>query len=101
VAARQTVPVRILGQEYRIRSDGDPESVVRAARLLEETMERVRGRSSTVDSLDVAVLAALNLAHHLMGLREGRTGREPGVEAERVTALADLVASALGGAASP
>lgn len=101
MTARPTVTVRILGHEYRIRSDGDPEGVHRAARLLEDTLERVRGRTSTVDSLDVAVLAALNLAHQLVGLREG-AGGAPGerVDPERLAALAELVESALGGAAA-
>jgi len=99
VAPRQTVAVRILGQEYRIKSEGDPEGVRRAARLLEETLDRVRGRSGTVDSLDVAVLAALNLAHHLVGLRdEARRGRGAGVDAERLAALVALVESAVEGA---
>lgn len=101
MASRQTVEVRILGQAYRIKSEGDPEGVRRAARLLEETLERVRGRARTVDSLDVAVLAALNLAHHLVGLRdEARRGRggSGSVDAERLAALVALVESAVEGA---
>jgi len=87
VAAKRTVPVEVLGKEYRIRSDADPEIVRRAAALVDETIRKVRDRTSTVDTVDVAVLAALNLASHVVMLREndGVTG----VSAER---LADLVA---------
>lgn len=99
MAARSIVEVRILGQPYRIRSEGDPEDVRRAARLLEETMERVQGRSSTVDSLDVVILAALNLAHQLVSMREGaRSGRGERIDGARLAALVDLLESAVDGA---
>jgi cell division protein ZapA (FtsZ GTPase activity inhibitor) len=67
---KRTIPVRILGQEFRIRSDGDAVRVRRAAELVDDTMQRVRARSGKVDSLDVAVLAALNLAHRLLARDE-------------------------------
>lgn len=63
---KRTVPVQILGQEFRVRSDGDAGRVRRAAALVDETMQRVRARSRSVDSLDLAVLTALNLAHRLL-----------------------------------
>jgi cell division protein ZapA (FtsZ GTPase activity inhibitor) len=65
-AVKRTVPVRIQGQEFRVRSDGDAARVRRAAALVDDTMQRVRTRSGTVDTLDLAILAALNLAHRLL-----------------------------------
>ena len=67
---KRTVPVEILGQEYRIRSDSDPSTIRRAAELVDETMAKVRDRTGTVDTLDIAVLTALNLANHLISLRD-------------------------------
>jgi cell division protein ZapA len=97
VPARSGIPVRILGKEYRIRSDSDPELVARAARLVDDTVRKVRGRSSTVDSLDVAMLAALNLANQVLALRDGGASGRAGsaVDAGRLDALVALVASAL------
>jgi cell division protein ZapA len=69
--AKRTVPVEILGQEYRIRSDSDASTIRRAAALVDETMAKVRDRTGTVDTLDIAVLTALNLANHLISLRDG------------------------------
>ena len=73
---KRTVPVQLLGKEYRIRSDADPDTIRRAAALVDETVRKVRDRTTTVDTIDVAVLAALNLANHLVALREsnGATG---------------------------
>ena len=68
--AKRTIPVEILGQEYRIRSDSDASTIRRAAALVDETMAKVRDRTGTVDTLDIAVLTALNIANHLISLRD-------------------------------
>lgn len=92
MSTKRTVPVQVLGKEYRIRSDADPEIVRRAALLVDETIRKVQDRTSTVDTLDVAVLAALNLANHVVNLRE-RNGAA-GVSADRLSELVALLESA-------
>lgn len=85
MGVKRTVPVRIQGQEFKVRSDGDAGRVRRAAALVDDTMQRVRARSRTVDTLDLAILAALNLAHRLLG-RDGAPESETGSD------LAPLIA---------
>jgi cell division protein ZapA (FtsZ GTPase activity inhibitor) len=94
-APKKTVQVKIQGRTYKIRADGEANaaSVNRAAAMLDETIERVRIRAGTVDSVDVAVLAALNVANSLVLEREARGGAVPDA---RVAALIELVESALG-----
>lgn len=92
MSQKQTVPVTIQGREYRIRADGDAANVQRAAELLDETMTKVRTRSGTADSVDVAVLAALNLANALTTGRGGEAART-GLE-QRISDLAELVETA-------
>ena len=79
-----------------IGDDGDANaaSVNRAAAMLDETIERVRIRAGTVDSVDVAVLAALNVANSLVMEREAHGA--PAIPDARVEALIELVQSALG-----
>lgn len=72
--AKRTVPVTILEKEYRIRSDADQDSVRRAASLVDETMGKVRKRTGTIDTLDVAVLAALNIANRLVAAADVPSG---------------------------
>jgi cell division protein ZapA (FtsZ GTPase activity inhibitor) len=79
MGVKRTVPVQIQGQEFRVRSDGDAGRVRRAAALVDDTMARVRARSSTVDTLDLAILAALNLAHRLLA-REDAPALESGAD---------------------
>lgn len=102
MSSRSSVSVRILDRDYRIASDGDAasrEQVQAAAVVVDETMRRIRERTGTVDTLSVAVLAALNVANRYIALREeGASGaRGVRVDPERIRALVELVESAAGG----
>lgn len=93
---KRAVAVRIRGQEFRILSDDDEVWLQRVAGYLDDTMATVEERTGTVDSLDVALLTALNLARELVEIHE----REPvanarGPEADRVRGLIELAESAL------
>jgi cell division protein ZapA len=94
---KRTVPVEILGQEYRIRSDSDASTIRRAAALVDETMAKVRDRTGTVDTLDIAVLTALNIANHLIALRDATAGGSQGerIRPEDLGRLISLVEAAL------
>lgn len=89
---RLTVSVRIAGHEYRIRGEGDEEGLVRIAGYVDRAMERVRARTGTVDSLDVAVLTCLNLAREILAIHEQRTGEADEV---RIRSLIDRVEAVL------
>lgn len=95
MAARRSVPVRIRGKEFRVLTDGDEASLQRVAGLLDETMARVERHTGAVDSLDVAMLAALNLARELLDLREG--GALVGADGARLRSLVEQAESALVG----
>ena len=56
----QVTAVQIHNKTYHIRCQ-DPQRVERLARYLDERMKEVAAQTSTVDSLKVAVLAALNI----------------------------------------
>jgi cell division protein ZapA (FtsZ GTPase activity inhibitor) len=99
LTGRRTVPVRIQGKDYRIRSDASADLVVRAAELVDETMARVRERTGTADSQAVAVLAALNIAHRLVAEREGPADGA-WLTAEDFRPLIDLVEAELASGAT-
>lgn len=95
MASKSTISVRIRGQEFRIRSDDDEESLQRVAGYVDETMKTVEKRTGTVDSLDVALLTALNLARELVRLREERALVETVIPPARLSSLTDRVEAAL------
>ncbi|MCP4905086.1 MAG: cell division protein ZapA [bacterium] len=67
-----SVAVRIAGHDYKIRSDGEPEALRDVARYVDRAMERVREKTRTVDTIDVAMLTCLNLAREILALHEER-----------------------------
>lgn len=93
MSERRSVAVTIQGREFRIRSDEEPEALHQIARYVDATMERVRARTGTIDSLDVAMLTALNLAREIV---EGRAmvARSAG-DGERLRALVERAESAV------
>ena len=54
--------VIIYDQEYFVRGDLNDEYIQKLAKYLDVKMRAIAGRTRTVDSLRVAVLAALNIA---------------------------------------
>ena len=75
--ASEPVSVRLLDREYTVGvEEGERDSLMAAARLLEAKMREIRGgnRMAAVDR--IAVLAALNLAHELQQLRDDNASRD-------------------------
>jgi len=67
--AAEAVSVDIYDQVYTLRGP-DAAQIERLAELVDAKMRAVAAHGATVDSLRVAVLAALNIADELLSLRE-------------------------------
>ncbi len=61
-AAAQSIRVEIYNQTYNIRSDGDNDYILRLAEYVDGKMREISSGTLTVDSLKVAILAALHIA---------------------------------------
>ena len=96
------VHVEIFGQDYAVRGGDDPGYVERLASYVDEQMKEVSRTSGAVDSLRIAVLAALNIAAERFRLGEEAEvatsrARVAGESAdERVARLAKQLGVALG-----
>src|ERR1700754_1701028 len=64
-----TIRVEIYNQTYNIRSDGDSEYVIGLAEFVDRRMREISSGTLTVDSLKVAILAALHIADELHRLK--------------------------------
>jgi len=74
----QGVRVVIYDQEYLMRGDLDQEYIQKLAAYLDAKMRSIAERTRTVDSLRVAILAALNIAdeyHQMKAKYEETTKR--------------------------
>ncbi len=61
-SSEQSIRVEIYNQTYNIRSDGDNEYIMRLAEYVDGKMRDISSGTLTVDSLKVAILAALHIA---------------------------------------
>ncbi|MCW5958645.1 MAG: cell division protein ZapA [Pyrinomonadaceae bacterium] len=69
----QSIRVEIYNQTYNIRSDGDNDYIMHLAEYVDRKMREISSGTLTVDSLKVAILAALHIAdefHQLQNQQE-------------------------------
>ena len=64
------VQAKIYDREYSIRTSGDPQKLQQLCILLDRRMREVAESSGVVDTLKVAVLAALSVADDLASAQE-------------------------------
>lgn len=88
------VKVEIYDQPYTISGELEPEYVTELARIVDERMREIARASGTVDSVRVAVLAALAIADDLESLRQDHARRDVSVR-ERAERCLTLVERAL------
>ena len=95
------IHVEIFGQTYAVKAGADPGYVEALAAFVDGQMKDVSRSSAAVDSVRIAVLAALNLADEVFRLRReleeaqarAQAGGQPD---ERIARLATRLGSALG-----
>jgi cell division protein ZapA len=63
------IQVQIYGQTYQIKAGADPEYIKRVAAYVDLKMREIASGSPTVDSLKIAVLAALNITDEYFQLK--------------------------------
>lgn len=101
VGERRSVAIQIFGHDYRIKTEADPAGVERLARLVDDTMARIRERTGAVDTLDLAVMAALNLANDLLAAQAREHERaEHQVPAAELAELRERIEGVLAGSAA-
>jgi len=67
-AQNASVRVEIFDQAYNLRAGSDPEYILKLAEYVDSKMRAVAAATNTVDTVRLAVLAALNIAdeYHLL-----------------------------------
>lgn len=67
---RSSVTVRIAGEEHTIRANAEPDYTRRCARMVDQRIQEIRGRSGLLEPHKAAILAALSLTDELLQARE-------------------------------
>lgn len=89
------VQVEIFGQSYAVTGGSDPGYMERLAAYVDEQMREVSRSAASVDSVRIAVLAALNIADECFRLRSSADSLQSGSDA-RARELCRSLAEALG-----
>jgi cell division protein ZapA len=87
---RRSVRVRILGEEYALRSDAEEAHTRAVAQHVDAVVRQIAASGVVIETHKAAILAALQIADELLRLRERdaeRDAREQAQE-ERLRALA-------------
>jgi len=66
---KNSVKVNILGSEYALKSDADPEYISDLASYVDQKMQKLQQGSSTHAPLKIAVLTAVNISDELFRLK--------------------------------
>ena len=74
----QSIRVEIYNQTYNIRADGDNDYIIRLAKFVDGKMREISSGTHTVDSLKVAILAALHIAdeYHQLKSEQEQTDQQ-------------------------
>lgn len=67
---KKQVEIKVMGQKFVIRTDQDEDYVHRVAQFVDEKLNEVMSSSRTVASLNVAILAAMNIADEYLKYKE-------------------------------
>jgi cell division protein ZapA len=89
------VHVEIFGQTYKLRAGTEPGYVEELARYVDTQMKEVSRTGPAVDSVRIAVLAALNIADECFQAKGKLRGAEE-TSRKRVEGLASELATLLG-----
>ncbi len=84
---RESVSVRIAGEEHTIRSSAEPEYTTRCAAYVDRRIHEIKKQVGILEGHKIAILAALSITDELFQAQE--TQEESGARiADRMNALA-------------
>jgi cell division protein ZapA len=87
------IQVEIYGQSYFIKAGADPEYIKNVARYVDLKMREIASGSPTVDSLKIAVLAALNITDEFFQLKKHNQDVDREIErrTEKINEILDSI----------
>ncbi|EED36896.1 conserved hypothetical protein [Luminiphilus syltensis NOR5-1B] len=88
MSRQPSVAVEILDKEYQVACPPEQEAeLVAAARYLDQQMRDIRATGKVIGLERVAIMAALNLSHELLGLRGGKPNQSLENHEDRIEAV--------------
>ena len=95
-AEKQSVTVRIAGEEHAIRSNAEPDYTKLCADYVDRRIQEIKKQVGVLEGHKTAILAALSITDELFQARDGNE-QAGGRIAERVSELAARLEEGVGG----
>jgi cell division protein ZapA len=93
--AAKTIEVQLLGRTYRVAcEENEREALMQAVAYLDGKMNEIRRAGKVMGAERIAVMAALNVAHELLGVRLGN-GFDVGRAKQRLSAIESKLDAAI------
>jgi cell division protein ZapA len=94
-----TLDVSILGREYRVAcKESEREELLQAVQFLDRRMREIRDGGKIVGTERIAVMAALNITHELLGAKSGApatSGFDTAAVQRRISAMQTAIDRAM------
>lgn len=87
---KKTTEISIMGQKFMIRSESNDDYVQEVAVFVDEKINEVMSSTKSVASLNVAILAAMNIADEYLKFRRERVEKTSKAE-KKIKDLIELV----------
>ena len=87
---KRTIEIAIMGQKFMVKSDSDDDYVVRVAKFVDTKISEVMQNTKSVASLNVAILAAMNIADEYFKFQRDKKDKFVKVE-KKIEDLIELI----------
>ena len=87
---KKAIEVSILGQKFQIKSDNSDTYVTKVAEVVDQKMQDVLQSTKSVSSLNVAILAAMNITDEYLKMRDEKELKLKSLE-QKVQDLIELI----------
>ncbi|MFH1654293.1 MAG: cell division protein ZapA [Pseudomonadota bacterium] len=87
---KQTVEVTIMGQKFLIKGDSDETYVKEIANYVDRKVNEVQSKTKSVASLNVVILAAMNIADEFFKFRKEKDDKFQKVE-KKIQNMVELI----------
>lgn len=87
---KRTIEVTIMGQKFMVRSESDESYVQRVAEFVNNKIIEISAKTKAIPSLQVVILAAMNVADELLRHRDDHDKTVIGLE-KKIEGMIELI----------
>ncbi len=87
---KKQVEIVVLGQKFVVRSDSDEAYVAKIGSFVDQRMNEIMKNTHSVASLNVAILAAMNIADEYFKYQEKAEGKKTDAE-KKIQEMIELI----------